>query len=278
LASKSPSVFAFTEEQPGLKRYFLGIIKLKKCMVHIGPFKSGTTAFQSFLASNRDYFLNENIYIPAINKPGGHYDWLENETYKVDFDCLNYDRIIISSEIISSWDRLKILKLDNFFKLNSYEVNYVVVNRKISDSFLSMIKNNIRNNEEVHLFSDSFENFKSNPSYSVLALLKSFPEEIQGRLIILNYESDIIKNLLAICQQFFEIDTSNLKSRCIEIKDNVSFIDGREWIVYTIRNLKTYQALSSVIQEKIENEIFKVGFQSEILNFNLKVELIDTKN
>ena len=133
-------------------------------IVHAGPFKTGSTAIQSSLQENGDFFAKENIYVP-LNGPDSSlnlYGWsrclfrdndisLCNETSFAKEESMmlkaaeQKQDIIMSSETLSN-PRIDVKSLRKLLEqiLTGYEIHIIVIYRRHFSQFVSSYGQSVR--------------------------------------------------------------------------------------------------------------------------------------
>ena len=124
---------------------------MKKCFIHIGNFKTGSTSLQRFLYINRktlnlhniNPIYNKNWFGETINHQDLYKNFYEKNLKEIEafFSKINNNEdIILSSEYFSSFsnDHNKIKFLKETIEKFGYKVIVIFYYRKDSDSFYSL--------------------------------------------------------------------------------------------------------------------------------------------
>lgn len=248
----------------------------KKCVVHVGPFKTGSSSFQELLHIVKNALFLESVYIPEIKKPGGHYEWLENRMWVNDGEIDNSSGMIISSEIISSWNEKEIKTFDDFLTSKGYLTRYVAVCRNEMDVFISMNKDHLRKGEDCFIRSDDFDNMKNDPSYSAMRFTELMPQDLKNRTTVINYSRNVLIDLAEYCEMILckpilkHVNKTGISNNIFE---NKSLLDGREWMFLLLKNTELYKSLPLPDRQNLIRELLDANWNSDFLEFKISAKV-----
>lgn len=82
-------------------------IKLRRCVLHIGTEKTGTTSIQKFFRLNRDAFAKEGVCFPILRETHGasHFEFVARASDKI---CGTYIGQILGVNSLSDWEKYKL--------------------------------------------------------------------------------------------------------------------------------------------------------------------------
>lgn len=134
-----------------------------RIVLHVGPHKTGSTALQHMLATNRRLLARYGIHYPITGLDGAaHQDvaracWGKDSSLLVELanEMAEHDTVFISSELISALDKKGVARLKSAFGETQVEIIYVI--RRLPNLLASHWRELIKHGQKL-----SFEEYLEN--------------------------------------------------------------------------------------------------------------------
>ena len=196
---------------------------MKKCYLHIGNFKTGSTSFQKFLFQNKKKFesqkfeviYDKNIYFKKTINNLRIFKLFSDKKFNILKKILTKRKdLILSSEYFSSlsFDLEKIKLLQNFFKKLSYKLIIIYFYRDDNEFLYSLYSEILKHRKRIEV-ENIFDFLKfvkekgyfQNKKNKIYFLNFKYP--VNNKIVIKNWKKVFGKNF-----NYFKFDKSNNRS------------------------------------------------------------------
>jgi len=247
---------------------------MKKCYLHIGNFKTGSTSFQKFLFQNRKKFesqkfeviYDKNIYFKKTINNLRIFKLFSDKKFNILKKILTKRKdLILSSEYFSSlsFDLEKIKLLQNFFKKLSYKLIIIYFYRDDNEFLYSLYSEILKHRKRIEV-ENIFDFLKfvkekgyfQNKKNKIYFLNFKYP--INNKIVIKNWKKVFGENF-----NYFKFDKSNNKSilqflRLINL--NKKDFDIRDINLNKTRNIKFWHIKRKFYYNFLKSESKKINF------------------
>ena len=264
----------------------------KKIYIHIGHGKTGSTAFQCFLAKNYNNLINKNILyhnpnsIEFINalaykinsgniNPNGN--WIENEVFPVIKSNPKYKTFLFSNENLFHNLRPLFRVLRSSKNYEFYEFEIILVVRNPSEMILSEYNQNVKRGGAYYGLNEFLEKKKYVCTHTMKAsaLIKKF-ENLNCKYHLFNYSKEryeIVNSISKVIgiSQYCDFDNINNKTINRSLTNN-------EINKLRLINKNYGIRIGSKISDRFVNEIPNISPTNEIVLNNKTIKKIREKN
>jgi len=243
----------------------------KFAILHVGPYKTGSTAIQAVCMDKREVLGRYGVVYPPHHHIGGHYTLICKGVSGIMEAVVNQGgHLLISSEILSGLSHPEMADLYEGLKEYGYTPIAISICRSFYDVFVSANKNWLRDNDGSRLSEVNYRTMQMNPAYSHNMVERKLRAHFGNDRVVINYSDDVVwdflvelVNILDLPKGFLNEMRSGAMGRA-----NQSTNSGLEWAYFHLSQLESFKGLTEEQQKNIHSEFFARKWGTDFLSFS----------
>ena len=249
---------------------------MKKCYLHIGNFKTGSTSFQKFLFQNRKKFedkkfeviYDKSIYFKKTINNLRIFKLFSDKKFNILKKILTKRKdLILSSEYFSSlsFEVEKIKLLQNFFKKLNYKLIIIYFYRDDNEFLYSLYSEILKHRKRIKIENifDYLKFVKEKGYFQIVntdKVLGGILMPVNNKIVIKNWKKVLGKNF-----NYFKFDKLNKNNKSILqflklIKLNKKDFDVRNINLNKSRSIKFWHIKRKFYYNFLKSESKKINF------------------